>query len=203
MNMTEIEPIALFDMDQTLCDYDSALIKSLNELKSPHEPEYKLPLRDNMPDYIKNRANLIRASGEWWEDLPKLQLGWDILKVAQNLDYNIMILTQGPRRFPESWAGKKKWIGKHLGEDMDVTITRDKGLVYGKVLVDDFPEYAERWLSWRDRGLVIMPVNEFNKDYSHPQVIKYDGTNISQVEKALLVARDRKRGQKIDFSKFK
>jgi 5'-nucleotidase len=106
-----------------------------------------------------------------------------------------MILTQGPKRNPESWAGKKKWIDKHLGRDTDITITRDKGLVYGKVLVDDSLEYAERWLNWRERGLVIMPSNESNKNYIHPQVIRYDGTNSGRISEAMKRARDRKRGE--------
>jgi len=55
-----------------------------------------------------------------------------------------MILTQGPKKNPASWSGKKKWIDKNLGQDVDITITRDKGLVYGKVLVDDYPGYIEK-----------------------------------------------------------
>jgi hypothetical protein len=110
-----------------------------------------------------------------------------------------MILTQGPKKFPDSWAGKKAWVGKNLGEDADITITRDKGLVYGKILVDDFPGYAERWLSWRERGLVIMPANEENKNFHHPQVIRYDGTNLGEVKRAMKKARDRKRGEEINF----
>ena len=96
-----------------------------------------------------------------------------------------MILTQGPRQNPSSWAGKKKWIDKHLGEDTDITITRDKGLVYGKTLVDDYPGYIDRWLKWRKRGLVIMPANKQNENYTHPQVIRYDGSNLNQVRKAM------------------
>ena len=82
-------------------------------------------------------------------------------------------------------SGKKKWIDKNLGEDVDFTITRDKGLVYGKVLVDDYPQYIERWLKWRERGLVIMPANESNKYFNHQQVIRYDGTNLEEVSKAM------------------
>ncbi len=96
-----------------------------------------------------------------------------------------MILTQGPSKNPPAWTGKKLWIDENLGPEVDVTITRDKGLVYGKVLVDDFPPYIERWLAWRKNGLVIMPVNELNKDYKHSRVIRYDGTNIDEVRLAM------------------
>ena len=196
-NMTEIEPIALFDMDGTLCDYDKGLLSELNGMKSESEP-FLTSLR-SLPDYAKRRADLIRSSSSWWETLEKFQLGWDVLEIAKNLNFRIMILTQGPRRNPESWKGKKKWIDNYLGPDTEVTITRDKGIVYGKVMVDDYPEYIERWLSWRDRGLVIMPANEGNKGYKHPQVIRYDGTNLDRVTKGMALVRDRKRGQEINF----
>lgn len=68
---------------------------------------------------------------------------------------------------------------------MDITITRDKGLVYGKVLVDDYPGYIERWLKWRKNGLVIMPASKSNKDFKHEQVIRYDGSNLEEVSLAM------------------
>lgn len=175
------ENIALFDMDGTLCDYDRGLFEELEKMRHPSEPVYSLPVRDDAPAYIKNRANLIRASEKWWENLPKLKLGWDILDAAKSLEFRIMVLTQGPRSNPSAWSGKKRWIDKNLGEDVDITITRDKGLVYGKILVDDYPGYIEKWLVWRKRGLVIMPANDANKDYKNPQVIRYDGSNLKEV----------------------
>ena len=183
--MNKSENIALFDMDGTLCDYDKSLSEGLERLCSPQEPVYQLPIKDDSPGYIKNRADLIKAQESWWENLPRYQLGWDILEVAKNLNYKIMILTQGPKRNPASWSGKKKWIDNNLGQDIDVTITRDKGLVYGKVLVDDFPDYLSRWLQWRKRGLAIMPANELNKHFVHPQLIRYDGSNLDEVASAM------------------
>jgi hypothetical protein len=64
-------------------------------------------------------------------------------------------------------------------------LTRDKGLVYGTVLVEDYPKYIKRWLKWRKRGLVIMPANEFNGSLRHPQVIRYDGGNLKDVREAM------------------
>lgn len=196
MNMTEIEPIALFDMDGTLFDYEGFLAHELERIRNPLEPQTAFNFQGN-PKYLQNRINLITHSEDFWENLPKLKLGWDILNIARELNYRIMILTQGPKKNPAAWSGKKKCIDKHFGEDFDITLTRDKGLVYGKILVDDYPEYIKRWLSWRERGLVIMPSNENNKNYSHPQVIRYDGTNLEEIKLTMIKARDRKRGEKL------
>ena len=150
-----IENIALFDLDGTLCDYDKSLSEKLEMLRFTNEPVFKLPLRDDIPSYIKERADLIRASEKWWEELPKFRLGWDILEVARELEYRIVILTQGPRRNPASWSGKKKWIDKNLGSDVDITMTRDKGLVYGKVLVESALDSVERTIDTLRREVIL------------------------------------------------
>jgi hypothetical protein len=62
-----------------------------------------------------------------------------------------------------------------------VTITHDKGIVYGAVLVDDWPEYVTSWLEHRPRGLVIMPAHNHNVGFAHSQVVRYDGTNLDEV----------------------
>jgi 5'-nucleotidase len=179
------EKIALFDLDQTLADYDSGLEFSMLKLQSPMEPPYSGIPRDNAPEYLKARADIIRKDTEWWANLPKFKLGFDIWDLAGKLGYRRMILTQGPKRNPNAWAGKVQWIHRNLSQDVEITVTRDKGLVYGKALVDDWPEYIERWLKWRPRGLVIMPANEANINFKHPQVIRYDGTNFVAVADAM------------------
>ncbi|MDO8516588.1 MAG: hypothetical protein Q7S33_00530 [Nanoarchaeota archaeon] len=189
--MRKAEDIALFDMDGTLFDYNLALFNSLEKLRSPNEQPYTEPIRDNAPDYIKERANIIRSSEEWWENLPKLKSGWDILELTKKYDFRTVILTQGPRKNPASWSGKKKCIDKNFGEDTDIIITRDKSLVYGKILVDDYPDYVQAWLNHRPRGLVIMPTNNENTSFSYPNVIHYDGPNLNEVEKAIRFAKER------------
>jgi 5'-nucleotidase len=189
--MLDPEQIALFDMDGTLCDYDSALFKSLEELRSPEEKKVFYSHSKKLPKYLKKRADLIKRNEFWWENIPRFKLGWDILRVAQKKGFKIMILTQGPKKNPSSWSGKLKWLLKNIPET-DITITRDKGLVYGKILVDDYPEYIKRWLSHRPRGLVIMPVNDSNKNFKHKNVLHYDGTNLKEIKKALDIVKKRK-----------
>lgn len=178
------DKIALFDLDGTLCDYEGALKTSMEQLQSPGEIYAGIP-RKNAPAYITARRKLICSNSEWWATLPKFKLGFDMWDLAEKLGFRRMILTQGPRLFPVAWIGKKLWIDRNLGQDTDITITRDKGLVYGKVLVDDWPEYIREWLKWRPRGLVIMPANNANIEYKHPQVIRYDGSNYEEVKCAM------------------
>jgi 5'-nucleotidase len=66
--------------------------------------------------------------------------------------------------------------------DASITITEDKSLVYGRVLVDDFPPYVDRWLKWRKNGVAIMPAAKYNETYIHPNMIRYDGSYASKKE---------------------
>jgi 5'-nucleotidase len=190
--MPKEEAIALFDMDGTLCDYEKSLYKELRKLMAPNEKFIYSAFNDSAPKYIKERESLIKSSEGWWVDLPKFNLGWDVVKIAKRLDFRIVILTKTPRKSLAALAGKKKWVEKNMGADVGFTIADDKGLVYGRVLVDDEPTYIAAWLKHRPRGVVIMPANRRNKTYKNPQVIRYDGRNLKEVETALKTARKRK-----------
>lgn len=88
--------------------------------------------------------------------------------------------------------GQKKvqWCQKHL-QGVNITITTDKSLVYGRVLVDDYPDYIESWLNWRPRGKVIMPWSYQFHGYKREDVLIYDGHNIEEVRGVLQEAFDR------------
>lgn len=186
-----MQKIALFDLDDTLADHNNILNKNLDEIKAPGEPDYTRH-DANEPDYVKARKKMIRSQPGWWANLPILQSGWDILNVVRQFtDFRIHVLTKGPWSNSYAWTEKFQWVEKHLGSDAELTITKDKGLVYGALLVDDFPDYASAWLKYRPRGAVIMPAHEWNKDFSHPRVLRYTGDNLDEVQ--YWVARINKR----------
>jgi len=187
----EAQNIALFDMDGTLCDHDKALKKDMEKLKGPKENLPEVFLGQDTPPYLRERIELIRKQPGWWENLDKFKLGFDILNVAKKLGFEIYILTKGPSSKPNAWKEKVDWIRKNV-EKAKITITEDKGLVYGKVLVDDYPHYIEAWLKHRPRGLVIMPIHSYNQNYNHPRVIRYDGKNLSQIKTALKRVKERR-----------
>ena len=187
--------IALFDMDGVLFDYEGQMKSDLFKLMSPGEPD---PMRfENLWDamkkhpYLEARSELIKQVPGWWRSLPKLRLGWDVYHLANTIGFCCHILTKGPRSKPRAWAEKLDCITDHFGEDMSIDIVsnkvsnKSKSNTYGRVLMDDFPDYMLGWLKHRSRGLGIMPEQPCNKGFEHPNVIKYDGVNIAPVEAAL------------------
>ncbi len=182
------EIIALFDMDGTICDYVGSIKKELKKLNAPDE-EFIDPFKikdDPYYDYLWHRMDLIKADESWWENLPKYKLGFDIFKLTTKLGFYNEILTQAPKSNPAALAGKLKWIQKNINNHIDFTMTRNKSRHYGKVLVDDFPGFILSWLEHRPRGLAIMPLNEYNKDFKHEQVLVYNGSNLKEIEEALI-----------------
>ena len=184
------EIIALLDMDGTVADYEGQLVRDMRLLQGPNEAPFEAWGSNNDIPHLKARMHLIKSRGVWWESLPELPVGMKIVKKLKELDFNIHILTQGtdPEKNTEAWSYKAMWAMKHL-PGIPITITRDKGLVYGRVLVDDWPEYATKWLKWRPRGQVIMPVKKWNEGFSHPNVFKYDGENDMELDRILRIAK--------------
>jgi 5'(3')-deoxyribonucleotidase len=181
--------LALFDMDGTLADYHTKLKTDMENIAAPNE-DVNYDYHGIMPNHIFKRKNLITSQPGWWLGLDCLQLGWDIYHMCVIIGYEIMILTKGPIDRHNSWAEKLQWCKKYV-QDNNITVTTDKSIMYGRVLVDDYPDYMLSWLKYRPRGVGIMPKSEMSKGFSHPQVIIYDGTNKDEVKNVLIKSFER------------
>jgi len=169
--------IALFDMDNTLCDYSGQLRRDLELLRSPEEPAIGDFGNDN-PEWLLNRMRLVKSQPGWWLELPELDSGVVLLKAAMKCGYSPHILTKGPHGNARAWEEKVLWCRQRLPREagnVPVTITEDKSVVYGWVLFDDWPPYVKAWLEWRPRGFAIMPAQDYNEDFLHPRALRYDG----------------------------
>ncbi len=185
-----IEKIALFDLDGSLADFDHALRRDLRLLRGPREAEITETtnlheLEDEFP-FIKARMDFIKFKPGWWRTLRRIEVGFTIVGEAQKIGYHINILTKASRHNAAAWMEKVEWCHKQPElANADIHLTMNKGLVYGKLLFDDYPVYMDKWLLHRPRGLGIMPATLDNAEYSHPNVIKYDGTNLQEVVAAM------------------
>lgn len=167
--MPDSDKVALIDMDGTLALYDFALFKALEELRSPNDPE--VSLHGHHPPWLRNRIKLIRQQPGFWRNLEKDELGFMTLDLLKELEYSLMVLTKGPVTTTSAWTEKREWCHEHL-PGVPVTVTENKGLVYGKVLFDDYPPYIQAWLKWRPRGKVIMTHHAWNQDFEHERVFR-------------------------------
>lgn len=195
-SMKLIEPVALFDLDGTLADFEGAMKAKMQELATPGEQAFYQD-QEAEPQHIKARRRAIKRQPGFWSGLVPLQLGFMVFDACITLKYQINILSKAPGTMSglNAWSEKAEWCYKHLGDrypklDFSISLVQDKGLHYGRVLTDDWPSYILRWLTWRPRGLVIMPAADYNEAFEHPNVIRFDGTNLAQVHDAL----ERQRG---------
>lgn len=180
--------IGLFDMDGSLADYEGQLRKDLSQCLNKDDlkkfEELGMWEANDLEPY-KSIIRLIKKQSCWWKNLPIIEDGMKIFRLSAEIGFENNILTKGPKRYPRAWKEKVEWCQNVFGEDINVHITSNKGLVYGRFLYDDYPDYMLKWLKRRPRGLGIMPVNRMNKDFEHPQVIKWNGENYEEVKQVL------------------
>ena len=193
----DLAKVFLFDMDGSLADFDGALLADLERLRGPSEPPLASVAEAWRQPHLRARIEVIRSRPGWWAGLEPMQAGMAVYQKALELGFDCQVLTKGPKGHSRAWAEKVDWCQRHLGPDVDIHVVSDKGLVYGVALYDDYPPYVEAWLRHRRRGLVIMPANELNRDFRHAKVVRYDGTNLEEVERAMRAALGRKPGEEL------
>ncbi len=146
--------IALLDLDSTVADYDGSMREKMLLIQAPEERPYRGRYEEaGEPPYMEARRKMIQRQPGFWRDLKPIQAGMDIVEETQSIGFSLHVLTKGPYTTPGAWTEKVSWCQQHL-PDVDITITSNKSLVYGRVLIDDFPPYFTGWLKVRPRGLV-------------------------------------------------
>lgn len=187
--------IELFDLDGSLADYEGQLQRDLTKLLSVEDLKRFNELgmwKADEQEPFKSLIRLLKRQPCWWRNLPVLTRGMQIFHLSEQIGFTNHILTKGPKRYPRAWKEKVEWCQENLGDTIDVHITSNKSMVYGKFLYDDYPDYMDKWLEARPRGLGIMPVNSTNINYLHPRCIKWDGNNYNEVKEALEKCYNRK-----------
>lgn len=181
------EPIALFDMDGTLADFDASMQLKLGELRAPGEdPQADTTEFEDVP-YVRARRRLIKAQPGFWRELAPIPLGFQLLEEARAQRFLCQILSKSPRKIPAAAGEKIEWCVRYV-PDLPIVLSEDKGLVYGKLLCDDWPEYIERWLTWRPRGLVVAVAQPWNVGIDAKfsrNVVRFDGTNFPYVRERM------------------
>src|SRR5262245_59601487 len=126
---TTSDNIGLFDLDGSLADYDKAMLAGLATLKTPEEPTIEDVHEAYQIPHIRARIDAISRQPNFWFNLEPIPIGFQVLHLAKEIGFHIHVLTHGPKTKPWAWKEKVEWCQKHLGADIDIHITRDKGMV--------------------------------------------------------------------------
>ncbi len=175
---TTRRPVALIDMDGTLCDCGGALSVALERLRGPQEDPL-IERQGELPAHIEERRKLIMGTPGFWRALMPLRLGFQLFELLKSLQFDVYILTKGPSRHSLGWMEKVDWCRQHVPE-LPVIVTDDKTPVWGDVLVEDWPPYIAQWLAVWPQGTVIAPAQTWNEDVQERfpmKCIRFDGRN--------------------------
>src|SRR5436305_7254286 len=153
-----------------------------------------------------------------WADSDVVDLGIETEKLQSDLKYGWLItvdswkeliaLRNGLRKAGRAFfafndpvqhylTATGRTLFKELALEELKRMQLEEGLVYGVALYDDYPVYIEAWLAHRPRGLVVMPLSAGNRDFCHPNVIAYDGSNVAEVERAMRIVFARQPGEEL------
>jgi 5'-nucleotidase len=200
--MATTDRIALVDMDGTIADYDAAMTRIMKTLQDPGEDPYNSryeSLSRGEQPHLEARRILVQKQTGFWKSLSVIQAGMDVVQEIRALGFEMHVLTKGPKKAPNAWGEKLEWCQENI-PDAIVTVSGDKSIVYGRVLVDDWPPYFNAWLGSRPRGLVVCVAHPWNESYGRgkenesPNVVRYDRTNLKEVRERLEHAYNRPSG---------
>lgn len=154
--------VALLDMDGTVCDWHNKLEKDLEETLGPDKDRVT-------PETRTKVEHLIRSKPGWYLNLEPLPLGIKIAETLRDIGFRIMVATKATPKATNAWSEKAAWCMKHLPY-AEVSVSQDKTLMYGKILVDDYEKFTSPWLERRPRGYVLLPDQPWNQGYEHARV---------------------------------
>lgn len=176
--------VALFDMDDTLCDTSGQRARDLTKI-SEEGTEIISDFRDpRCKPYIQKQLKLIMSQPGWWENLPSLNDGFELYALAQEEGFETQIISKAPKIYDLAWTEKKRWCDKYV-KGSELTLTQYKSRYDGEILFDDWTPYVTKWLKRHPEGRAVIPSREWNLQYKHERAIHYNRHNLEEVRNVL------------------
>ena len=139
--------IILVDMDNTLADFDGALLDIWRKL---YPNEFYVPLNErknfhshkDYPEHLQSKIQEICHSQNFIYNLPPIPGGIEAVKEMLAEGHDIRFCTSYLFDYNYCVFEKYQWIEKYFGKEAieRIILTRDKTLIYGDFLIDDKQE---------------------------------------------------------------
>lgn len=139
--------IILVDMDNTLADFDKALLEIWRKL---YPNEFYVPLEErknfhphkDYPDHLQSKIQEIFHSQGFIRNLPPIPGGIEAVKEMLEKGHDVRFCTSHLYEYNYCVFEKYQWIEEYFGKEAvdRIILTRDKTLIYGDLLIDDKQE---------------------------------------------------------------
>ena len=183
------------DMDNTLNDFlDTFIARVPNNLKinETNKVFYELKEYVNLPT-DKERLHYCDSEYEdpnFWLGMNPLPSSKITLEKMKSLGHSLIIATALPKNKSKNCIdvikdSKIKWLEKYYPSIFeDVIFTREKYLLQGDILIDDFIKSAYSSDGTRFKGSWWMPLNRFNEENKDKADFVF--TNWDQILKVII-----------------
>jgi len=146
-----------------LVDMDCILVDMLPPwLKSYSEETGTVVKVEDVDDYdlrrfctnVKALDNILHKPGFFYDMEPMPEAVKYLTKLMED-GYDVVILTQPPRRAEFAVRDKRRWMKKYFPkfELANMIFAHRKHLVRGDLLIDDKPEHLDKWKSLNPDGI--------------------------------------------------
>lgn len=172
-------------MDDTLCDTTGQKIRDV-ERYLPNEKNFSVDYCS--PECTLQIRTLLRhtlSQPGWWENLRKLEDGFELYDLMRAEEITTEIVTKMPKTYPLALWEKLSWCKKNTPDADNINLTLKKRRYPGDLLIDDWPSYVTGWLDYNKKGIAILPLREWNKDYQAPRAVHYTGKNMEVIRTLL------------------
>ncbi len=138
--------IILVDQDGPLADFEGEFLKRWRH-QFPDEPYIPLAerkashVRDDYPPYLIAKVQSIYCASGFFSDLSPVQGGCEALEDMVAHGHTVFICTSPISQYEHCVKEKYEWVERHLGRawTRKVILTKDKTMVRGDILIDDWP----------------------------------------------------------------
>lgn len=152
-----MKTIVLVDMDGVIADFDGRFIE-VWKTKHPERPQLDQNNRTNFriehefPEQLRKEVRKVFTSPGFYRSLPAIPGAVDSMNEMSDSGFDVWICTSPLADYENCVLEKYKWVEDHLGRSWTekIIITRNKYLIVGDWLIDDYPyESPEQQSSWK------------------------------------------------------
>ena len=148
--------VILIDQDGPLADFERGFldrwqVQNTDEFYIPIDKRKTFYLREEYPEYLTEKVDLIYCSPGFYIDLPPSQGSIEAVNILIGLGHDVKICTSPLSHYENCVLEKYQWVEKHFGRAFTkkIIVTKDKTMVRGDILIDDRPRiegiYHPEW----------------------------------------------------------